>query len=128
MKYSPQIVSVIIEVLNEGEGRVNACKAAGIHYSTFIEWMGKTEFSEAVKKAESVGMDQVKDRAKKAIIDKFTSQWQAAAWWLERNYPEEFKIRTEVTEKDDRFAGWTREELQEYARTGKRPDRGSQQG
>lgn len=124
MKYDKEHIDKILEGLSNGDGRVRSCKAAGISYDTFLAWMNKkVEFAEAVKKAEVVGEDKIKDLAKRGIIEKFMTQWQAAAWWLERNYPEEFKIRTEITERDDRFAGWTKEELQEYARTGKRPDR-----
>lgn len=129
MKYDKEHIDKILEGLTNGDGRVRSCKAAGITHDTFMNWMNEySDFSDAVKKAEAVGNDRIKDLAKRGIIEKFQTQWTACAWWLERNYPEEFKIRTEVTEKDDRFAGWTREELQEYARTGKRPDRGSQQG
>lgn len=93
MKYTKETVAKIIEALNEGLGRVRACKAADIHYCTFLEWMGKPEFSERIKKAEAKGEDKIKDLAKRGIIEKFQTNWQAAAWWLERKFPDEYKNR-----------------------------------
>jgi hypothetical protein len=100
MKYTPDTVKRFINALTEGVGRVRACKAAGIDYQTFLNWMedeNKIEFLEAVKKAEAAGLDKIKDMACRGIIEKFQTQWQSAAWWLERNYPEEFRNRQEVS-------------------------------
>lgn len=98
MKYDKEHISIIINQLTEGNGRVAACKAAGISYQCFIEWMEderKIEFSESVKKAETTGENRIKDLAKRAILAKFSENWQAAAWWLERNYPEQYKNKIE---------------------------------
>jgi hypothetical protein len=98
MKYDKEHIDIIIEKISEGHGRVNACKAAGINYQTFINWMERElEFLEAVKNAERVGADKIKDLAQLAIRSKFDKQWTAAAWWLERNYPNEYKNRTDVS-------------------------------
>lgn len=92
MKYDKHHIDIIIKALSEGEGRVRACKAANICYDTFLEWMEqKSEFLEAVKKAEMTGNDKIKDLQKRKIID--SPQWQSGAWWLERKYPEEFGLR-----------------------------------
>jgi len=97
MKYTPEIIARIVEKLEAGEGRVNACKHAGIHYSTLLDWISnKSDFSETVKKAEITGLDQTKDEAISAIKAKFKDQWQAAAWWLERNHPEQFRNKSET--------------------------------
>jgi len=59
----------------------------GISYQTFNEWRKeKSEFSDAIKKAE------VECKAGRiAVIFKAAEEkWQAAAWWLERRYPQEF--------------------------------------
>jgi len=95
MKYDIEHTSKIIEALNNGEGRVRACKIVDIHYSTFIEWMDKPEFSEQVKKAESTGDDKIKDLQKRKIIE--DKSWTSGAWWLERNYPDQYRQRIEQT-------------------------------
>lgn len=38
MKYDKEHIDIIINQLNEGNGRVRACKAAGISYETFTVW------------------------------------------------------------------------------------------
>ena len=70
------------------------CKNANIVYDTFLEWIEKyPEFSEAVKKAENYGNDKIKDICKRRIIE--NDSWQSAAWWLERNYKEEYSLKQE---------------------------------
>ncbi len=112
MKYDKDHVGEIVKALENGDGRVRACKAAGIHYSTFLDWLEhKPEFSEAIKKAERCGLSRVRDLAQRGIIEKFTSHWQAAAWWLERNYPAEFGRREEVLHSGRVDSGLTLDEI-----------------
>ena len=94
MKYNEKNVEKFCNALKEGTGRVRACKAVKIHYCTFIEWMEKPEFAKLVEKAESTGNDLIKDLCKRKIIE--DKSWQSGAWWLERNYPEEFKLKSEL--------------------------------
>jgi len=97
MKKDSHHINIILESLANGDGRVRACGQANIHYSTFLDWYEHdTEFSESVKKAEDTGNDRIKDLAKRGIIEKFNNNWQSAAWWLERNYPDEFRQRQDV--------------------------------
>ena len=44
-----------------------------------------------IKKAEDDGNDKIKDLQKRKIIE--DKSWQSAAWWLERNYPDQYKQR-----------------------------------
>ena len=61
-----------------------------------MNWMDENlDFLDAVKKAEAKGNDRIKDLQKRKIIE--DKSWQSGAWWLERNYPEEFKNKTEVS-------------------------------
>jgi len=92
MKYGKEIVDKITQALCDGQGRVRACKLAGIHYDTFMVWMrSKAEFAEAVKKAEATGNDKIKDICQRRIIE--DKSWQSAAWWLERNYPDQYSLK-----------------------------------
>ena len=102
MKYDKHHIDKIIEALANGDGRVRACQKANISYETFTEWMQKVEFSEAVKKAEDCGNDKIKDICKRRIIE--DKSWQSGAWWLERNYPNEYKQRTDTTSNDKTIA------------------------
>ena len=95
MKYGKEMVEKITQALCDGQGRVRACKIAGIHYDTFMEWMrSKPEFSEAVKKAEATGNDKIKDICQRRIIE--DKSWQSAAWWLERTDPANFGQRNNL--------------------------------
>ena len=102
MKYNEATIEKIKTALVNGDGRVRACKAANITYETFTEWMRKkTEFAELVKKAEDTGNDKIKDICKRRIIE--DKSWQSAAWWLERNFPSEYKQRTDVTSDGEKI-------------------------
>jgi len=103
MKYNKDTINIILHVLSEGEGRVRAVEEAGIDYQTFTNWFNgdvpksvenKSEFSDLVKKAELAGNDFTKHYAINCIKAKMESSWQAAAWWLERNYPSEFALKS----------------------------------
>jgi len=97
---------------------------AGIHYDTFNNWRKRgaeelqrrenprvqpgtkqwddeqryVEFYEAIKKAEGVAVVGWLTKIEEAASD---GNWQAAAWKLERRYPESYnRNRTEHTGKD----------------------------
>lgn len=92
MKYCPELVKQITDDIKEHTGRVNAAKRAGICYDTFCTWMKeKPEFSEAVKEAEEEAKGGMKDKAILTIAKAMDNGlWTAAAWWLERNYPDQY--------------------------------------
>lgn len=102
MKYTPETVKKLCDALETGQGRVYAVESVGIAYRTFLDWLEdprKPQFSQLIKKAEESGNNRNKEKCKQRIlIDK---SWQSAAWWLERNHPDEFKNRTEVKQETD---------------------------
>ena len=80
-KYTPELVAKIIGYLEDGNTRDCAAGSAGVHVSTFCDYLNAyPEFAEECKKAE--------DRAESTyvgIVRKAADEtWQAAAWWLER--------------------------------------------
>jgi predicted nucleic-acid-binding protein len=86
-KYTPETVQKITQAIELGATYELACGYAGIHYDTFNEWQkNKAEFSDAVKAAE--GRAAVKWLAK--IEAAAAKSWQAAAWKLERRYPDKY--------------------------------------
>lgn len=93
-KYSKEITEKICNAIRERKGRVIACEEAGISYQAFLNWMGddrKVEFVEAIKKAESDASQSGKEYAAMKVFQHMDKHWQAAAWWLERRYPSEFR-------------------------------------
>jgi len=85
---------------------VAAC--AGIHRDTFYAWLERgqkaktgpySDFSDAIQKAQADAETRNVALIAKAAKD---GTWTAAAWWLERKYPERWgrKERHEVTGKD----------------------------
>jgi len=101
MKYNTDTVNTIVDAINQGKGRVNACKLAGISYDTFCRWMEeKPEFSESIKKAEEVKNIDLKETCEEIILkaakDNTRPQWQAAAWILERKFSKEYSLKQNV--------------------------------
>jgi hypothetical protein len=92
-KLTPEVQDKIVKALRAGNYRTTAAKVAGIHDATFYNWIkwGEAqkkgryfEFFEAVKKAEAEG-----EAALIATINVASKDtWQAAAWILERKYPD----------------------------------------
>jgi hypothetical protein len=97
MKYGPDITAEICKHLALGMGRVDSCLLSDISYETFTRWMEHhNEFCEAIKKAEA----KCKERNVALIQRAAVTTWQAAAWMLERKYPEEFAQRLQHTGAD----------------------------
>lgn len=95
MKYDAAHIDPLLTALENGEGRVRACKIGNISYRCFLDWIDeKDQFFQLVKKAEAKGNDRIKDLQKRKIIE--DKSWQSGAWWLERNYPDEFRNRTDL--------------------------------
>jgi hypothetical protein len=97
MKYTEHILKKLEESLQNGDGRVRAVKKAGISYPTFMSWMKNKKIFDRMVKAEGIGNDQIKDICKRRIIE--DKHWQSAAWWLERNFPDEFRNKHEHEHK-----------------------------
>lgn len=89
-KRNKEVEGRILDALRAGNYRKHAAAYAGISYDTLREWEKEfSEFSESLKKAEADAI------AKNVGVVQLAggTHWQAAAWWLERRYPEEFGRR-----------------------------------
>lgn len=105
MKYTEQTVESIIKSLKEGAGRVNACRHAGVHYDTFLDWMNnKPEFSEKILKAENEKNECIKQTCVQRILEASANDWRAGAWLIERKFPNEYGKRIELTDKSREWA------------------------
>lgn len=92
-KRTPEIQLELIDALEIGMLDVDACTLAGVSRDFFYDWIkDDAEFDDAVKKARLCA----KRRALKTIKTAGLSYWQAAAWFLERRYKDEFAQRQNV--------------------------------
>ena len=83
----------LIEALRSGNYRIDACRAAGIHYNTLLAWEKKgesqksgeyVEFLEALRSAEAEAVVSKVDIIHGVSMN---GDWRAAAWFLEHKYP-----------------------------------------
>jgi hypothetical protein len=105
-KLTPEVQDKIVTALRAGNYQDVAANYAGIAAPTFYRWMEQgadpdsdtiyREFREAVEKAKADS--EVRDVA---LIDRAAADgsWQAAAWKLERKYPNRWGrvTRTEIS-------------------------------
>lgn len=87
-KYTPEVVKKLTDAIKLGATYELASGYAGVSPATLYEWLKKKpEFLEAVKDAEGAGAVGWLARIEQAAKD---GTWQAAAWKLERRYPQEY--------------------------------------
>lgn len=100
-KLTPELTANLVQALQLGTPRALACQYAGIHVSQFYRWIAAGEkeesgkyrvFCDAIKEAEGQMTVNLLGRIQKAAKE---GRWQAAAWILERRFPEEFARRAE---------------------------------
>jgi len=90
-KYTPERVKRITDALRMGATYELACGYAGIGFDTFNQWRKtKPEFFEMLKEAEGAAAVGWLAKIEKAAND---GEWQAAAWKLERRYPDDYGRR-----------------------------------
>lgn len=98
-KLTKDIQEKLVSAIAHGNYHEVACFLVGIGSSTFYSWMKKGEeenskriyrdFVEAIKKAEAIAEAQ-----RLQVISKASHEnWQAAAWYLERRYPDRWGRR-----------------------------------
>ncbi len=86
-KYSRSVMARISRFVRQGLTREAAASLSGIAVSTLYDWQRKfPEFYDAVKKAEAQLQASLVQHIEKAS----RKNWTAAAWLLERRFPEEW--------------------------------------
>lgn len=93
-KLTPELQEKILLHLRVGAYVETAAACAGIHKDTFYEWMKKgargiapyAAFADAVHRA--IAESESRDLA--TVLKASTKFWQAAAWRLERRFPEKY--------------------------------------
>jgi transposase len=117
-KLTPEIQKRIIQAIRIGATYEHAASYGGITRVTLWKWLKKGEeaksgklkdFHDAVRKAEGEATVGWLAKIEQAASD---GAWQAAAWKLERRYPDEYgrqrldinsdnKVEIKVTRSDD---------------------------
>lgn len=106
---TPAVQQAIITALAGGNHFSTACEFAGIPPATGQEWLMRgngthgsrkstpqlASFASAIKKAQSDAEVACVAQIKSAA----STSWQAAAWWLERKYPDKWAQSHQVNVK-----------------------------
>ena len=128
---SSDLQDEVVKRIRAGNYIKVACQAVGIGVSTYFEWLKKgeegkqpyAEFTEAIKKAES----EAHVNYVAIVASHAPTQWQAAAWWLERRFPElwgrrdrldvkgEIVVDKKVDKIEEKFSHMSPEEINRYA-------------
>jgi len=89
-KRTPERAEKILAALRQGMTIATAVRAAGLGLSAFKTWRASDEaFAAAIKKAIAEG-----EAALVGVVQRATPKhWQAAAWLLERRWPERWARR-----------------------------------
>ncbi len=106
-KLTPAVSAAICESVRGGAWIETAAAAAGVDASTVHSWLRRADdkedcgepfiaFSLAYKKARA----DAELEAISVIRGAMPKTWQAAAWYLERSYPERWGRRVIATEKE----------------------------
>ena len=106
-KLTPETHALIVRLIGAGNYLETAAASAGVSSSTMREWLRRgareedgiyAELADAVSKA--TGEAEAKDviQISKAAAD---GEWRAAAWKLERRYPERFGQKLTVEAKGE---------------------------
>jgi transposase len=86
-KYTPENVKTIVNAIEQGVPYRHAAAMVGVDEDTLLNWRKRhSDFAESIKAAEGRAVAGRLARIRQAEPD----HWQAAAWWLERKYPQEF--------------------------------------
>ena len=94
-KLTYQMVEQAVEMKKSGLNDCDIAAAIGVCKQTFSKWICHPEtkvqrdLSEQLKKAEADYKEVLLTTIRKAALEK-NGNWTAAAWLLERKYPEEY--------------------------------------
>jgi hypothetical protein len=95
-KLTEELTQEICENIELGLSYILSCKAAGISFETFNQWMKKgaigeekkyADFHNRVRAAEAICAKNCLERIREAAN---RGTWAASAWLLERRYPTDY--------------------------------------
>jgi len=93
-KYTPELADSIATLVGNGVPLVHAAQANGINRNTFYDWIkNKQAFQALVEAKRAAAIAERVERIRQAGVK---GLWTADAWWLERQEPELFMLRTKL--------------------------------
>lgn len=108
-KLTPERQARLCQAIELGATYVHACNYAGISYETFRRWQRENPaFHDAIKMAEGKATVGWLSQIEKAASE---GNWTAAAWKLERRYPNDYGRRDGSKTVQDDQEGKEREAL-----------------
>ena len=120
-KLNQQSHDKICQALRAGNNRPASAAYGGVTYQTFLNWLKRgresldqlqlpetiedseiayAKFFEGVQKAEGHAEVGAVAIIQKAAREGISGQWQAAAWWLERKFPDKWGRRERIEKRD----------------------------
>jgi len=111
-KATPKTIKIILDAIRSGASQRDASALAGISEDTLSLWKKQdSDFSEEMRKKDiQCKMDHIK-----IVLRAAEKTWQAAAWWLERRYANEYTNRVRIEQPEPvrtGFEHFTDEELE----------------
>ena len=103
-KCTLELIEQAAEMKRHGLSNRDICQAVGIAEQTFYRWINKPanklhrSLSEALKKAEAEYKGELLESIMETATRQKNPQWTAAAWLLERKYPDEYAQTTRKNE------------------------------
>ncbi len=97
--YTPAVAAKLVELISAGMSRERACRAIGVGARTLRDWLTRErrgdatyggDLGERLRQAEAKAEGDALDQIRAAARD---GAWQAAAWYLERRYPDRYGRR-----------------------------------
>lgn len=94
-KLTEELIQQMASLKGDGLSNKDICRAVGIHEATLYRWLSKPTtklhraLCESIKKAEAEYKRTLLTTIREAATKK-NGQWTAAAWLLERKYPDEY--------------------------------------
>ena len=95
-KCTQELIEKAAEMKRHGLTNRDICQAIDIAEQTFYRWINKPanrlhrSLSEALKKAEAEYKGELLESIMETATRQKNPQWTAAAWLLERKYPDEY--------------------------------------
>lgn len=97
-KCTPDVIASVCRCISEGLPYRDAARIAGVNETSITEWRARGEKGEEPFKtfvdALTVAVACFKQTHLGTIRKASKKSWTAAAWLLERRFPEEFALRT----------------------------------
>ena len=105
-KLTYKMVEQAVEMKSHGLSNVDICAGLGITEGTFYRWLReddtklKRALKQGLKKAEAEYKETLLQSIMATATREKNPQWTAAAWLLERKYPDEYAQTTRRAEAE----------------------------